>query len=323
MPKSSGWIKQHRKEIHSEIFAQSPLYYKVWQYLKMSVDRKTGALITSIGQIAQGVEWTEKGVWRTPNKRTIMRILDWMVEQNMLIKLSNGTGTTLTLTNWDTYQSAGAVKVTASAQVNAQVNAQPYYNVVQEVQEVQEEEPTNTTEADPIGQQAQASPDSNGSVTSQNQIHKPLNADFKFSHPSSAAHELYQWTNQNVLQKNTGNPQQTCKRLDVYLRTLTADQIQMHLTAVGELEDKKRSWPYVFGILDRVKADPTPPDGACPKCGVEGFGLKYRDSWEYWGGTRLAYRCKKCNHAEKSEWVAPKVAGERPTQKWENSQGRI
>ena len=111
-----GWIKDWRKSEDGPIWSMPPLYFKVWRWILYKTDRKTGILKTSINRIAEGVEWQDRECTRTPNKATILRILDWLQEQNMVSRATGGKGnaqyTKLTIIKWDTYQSKDDIEVT-------------------------------------------------------------------------------------------------------------------------------------------------------------------------------------------------------------------
>ncbi|MED1607781.1 DnaD domain protein [Cytobacillus kochii] len=117
-----GYIKDFRKELQSDVWLMSPLYHRVWQYLKYKVNHKEnkipmkdgsfltvvpGQHLTSIRTIAENVGWYERGVLKTPNPKTISGILDWLEKQKM-IEIGRGEGnrqyTLITLLNWESYQ---------------------------------------------------------------------------------------------------------------------------------------------------------------------------------------------------------------------------
>lgn len=118
----SGWIKDHRQELESDIWLMPPLYHRVWQWLKYKANHQEktiplndgskvtihrGQLMTSIRQIAQGVGWYERRTWKEPNPKTIRSILKWLELQGMItITASRGNNgyTLITLVNWDVYQ---------------------------------------------------------------------------------------------------------------------------------------------------------------------------------------------------------------------------
>lgn len=117
-----GYIKDHRKELNSDIWQMPPLYHRVWQWLKYQVNHndveipmadgtklmiRKGQHLTSVRKIARGVGYYQKGVWEEPNPKSINHILSWMVKSNM-ITISRGKDnrqyTLITVLNWDTYQ---------------------------------------------------------------------------------------------------------------------------------------------------------------------------------------------------------------------------
>ncbi|MCY6372235.1 conserved phage C-terminal domain-containing protein [Clostridium ganghwense] len=118
----SGYIKDYRKELHSEIWYMPPLYHRVWQFIKyranhekceipmMDGDKlliKRGQYLTSYRNIAKGVGWYEKLRWKEPNPKTIKRVCEWMIKKNM-ISINHGIGnrqyTLITIVNWELYQ---------------------------------------------------------------------------------------------------------------------------------------------------------------------------------------------------------------------------
>lgn len=117
-----GFIKDHRKELTSDIWALPPLYHRTWQYLKYMVNHddneipmtdgskfliKKGQHLTSLRNIARGIGWYEGAKWKEPNPKTVSKIIEWLCKNNM-IKVENGKGnrqyTLITLLNWDLYQ---------------------------------------------------------------------------------------------------------------------------------------------------------------------------------------------------------------------------
>lgn len=114
-----GWIRDHRKELESDIWMMPPLYHRVWQYLKYDVNHsdrvipntkgeklqiKKGQTVTSYQIIAEAVAWFEHGTKRVPNKKTIKSILDWLEKEEMITRISNAKGTVITLCNYGVYQ---------------------------------------------------------------------------------------------------------------------------------------------------------------------------------------------------------------------------
>jgi hypothetical protein len=61
-------------------------------------------MLTSLSAISAGVSWTEYGVEKAPNKKTIKDVLDWLRNEGAIDLESNDFGTLICLTNWNTYQ---------------------------------------------------------------------------------------------------------------------------------------------------------------------------------------------------------------------------
>ncbi|MBM7633863.1 DNA-binding transcriptional regulator YhcF (GntR family) [Geomicrobium sediminis] len=118
-----GYIKDHRKELESDIWMMPPHYHRIWQYLKYSANHqdkripfddwfitiKAGQHLTSIRKIAKGVGWYERGQFKELNPKTVSKVLEWLVNQKM-ITVSNGQSnnkyTLVTLLNWESYQTS-------------------------------------------------------------------------------------------------------------------------------------------------------------------------------------------------------------------------
>jgi DnaD/phage-associated family protein len=117
----TGYVKDYRKELISDIWKMPPLYHRVWQYLKYKVNHtfnkipmtngesfniSPGQHLTAYRTIAQGVGYYEKLKWKEPNTKTISTILSWLEKQQMItIDHGNRQYTLITLINWDFYQS--------------------------------------------------------------------------------------------------------------------------------------------------------------------------------------------------------------------------
>ncbi|WP_052098413.1 hypothetical protein [Paenibacillus stellifer] len=134
-----GWIKDHRKELESDIWRMPPLYHRVWQWLKYQVNYadaeipmsdgtkfivKKGQHLTSIRNIARAIGWHEGLVWKEPNPKTISQIIGWL-EKNGMITVERGRGnrqfTLITLVKWDFYQLDEGHVVTASTTAREQL----------------------------------------------------------------------------------------------------------------------------------------------------------------------------------------------------------
>lgn len=93
-----GWIKLYRDITTKDIYLQDPLYARVFERLIMEANHackripykggtkliKRGERLTSIRQIAEWVGWYQRGIFKTPNPKTISAILDWMVSNNLI-----------------------------------------------------------------------------------------------------------------------------------------------------------------------------------------------------------------------------------------------
>lgn len=114
-----GWIADHRKELKSDIWLMPPMYHRVWQAIKYSVNCSPakipnrdgtftellpGQHATSYRILAEKVGYYEGKKWKTPNVKTIKQILDWLVKQNMISVWGNTSGTIITVENWEVYQ---------------------------------------------------------------------------------------------------------------------------------------------------------------------------------------------------------------------------
>lgn len=115
-----GYIKDYRKELFSDIWLMPPMYHRVWQWIKYSVNHvegrqpnadgsitmiQPGQRPTSYREIARGVGYHEYGVWKEPGVKTIKNILDWLESQEMVSITRNSKGTLITVLQWGIYQS--------------------------------------------------------------------------------------------------------------------------------------------------------------------------------------------------------------------------
>lgn len=122
-----GFTRAYRKEIDSQIWLMPPIYHRVWYTLrlkaryvssvfptpkKFGIHLNPGQIITSLDQISQWVAWTEWGCEKKPNKKIIKTVLVWLQCHDMIILESNGKGTFIFITNWDTYNGVKGKEVT-------------------------------------------------------------------------------------------------------------------------------------------------------------------------------------------------------------------
>lgn len=132
MPKV-GFIKDWRQELESDIWMMPPMYHRVWQWIKYSVNHSPGRIPNSDGTftivnpgqhatsyrlIAQGVGYYSRGKWEEPNVKTVKTILDWLEGQTMITVKSNALGTLITVENWEKYQVEDIDKVTLTGELS-------------------------------------------------------------------------------------------------------------------------------------------------------------------------------------------------------------
>lgn len=136
----NGFIKKWRKEVGSDIWQMPPLYNRVWNFLLVYVEWRptifptqkrfgihvnSGQKITSLNNIADNVSWKEYGVTKTPNRKTIKKILEWLDFNEMISIESNRQGTYISICNWGKYQSDENEDETQSGQPLGQPFGQP------------------------------------------------------------------------------------------------------------------------------------------------------------------------------------------------------
>jgi len=123
----TGWVKLHRKIIESDIYVMPPLYLRVFERLLLEANHqdkeipykhlgekvatkkliKRGERLTSIRQICEWVGWYERGIFKTPNTKTIKSILDYLEAHEMIEiypRESNREGTHYRIVNYSFYQ---------------------------------------------------------------------------------------------------------------------------------------------------------------------------------------------------------------------------
>jgi hypothetical protein len=115
-----GYTKAWRKEIDSMIWKMPPIYHRVFFYLRMKVNWdfklfpsrhrlgiwvSPGMILTSYSQIAEGISFMDNNMEVVPDRKSIMRVLHWMQDHEMLSLACHTEGTTIYLNNWDTYNS--------------------------------------------------------------------------------------------------------------------------------------------------------------------------------------------------------------------------
>jgi len=68
-----------------------PLYFKVWQWLRMEADYDTRQLTTTSTYLAERIAWTERNALRVPSRKTIRTILMWLDKNSLAnVEVSGG-----------------------------------------------------------------------------------------------------------------------------------------------------------------------------------------------------------------------------------------
>jgi len=87
---------------------------------------KRGEKLTSIRQIANWVGWYQRGIFRAPNPKTISKILDWMIKNDLIEIYDKGNSqeTHYNIVNYCVYQSVDDVEGNAKVTVRGSVSKQ-------------------------------------------------------------------------------------------------------------------------------------------------------------------------------------------------------
>lgn len=148
MMSKNGYIKDYRKELESDIWLMPPLYGRVWQWIKYSVNHKdkaipqpdgtdfmvkSGQRLTSLRQMAHAVAWQEGVRTITPSAETIARIVKWLESKNMITVFRgcrDRSYTLITVVNWAFYQGGDddGVTLTGTATEHTQEHPQVLNN---------------------------------------------------------------------------------------------------------------------------------------------------------------------------------------------------
>lgn len=90
-----GWIKLHRKVLDNEIFMRDPTAWRIFEYLLLSVDRKTGSIETSKRQIAKKLKLKPS---------TVLGAFHRLATDHMIDLETDHLKSSITICNWKTYQ---------------------------------------------------------------------------------------------------------------------------------------------------------------------------------------------------------------------------
>ncbi len=135
-----GYIKLHRIIVTKDIYLKPPLYLRVFERLIIEANHrckridygkgtkliKRGERLTSIRQIAEWVGWYERGIFRTPNPKTIAEILNWLIKKEMIEIYNKGNSqeTHYNIVNYCIYQAADDNESNSQVTVNGAVRKQ-------------------------------------------------------------------------------------------------------------------------------------------------------------------------------------------------------
>lgn len=123
----------------TSLWQMDPLHHRVFTWLRLNAQHSTylfptpqpygiwvlpGQRITSIRQIAEGVQWSHYGRPKIPNTKTISAILDWLQSAELVTVFSNAKGTLICVENWHSYNGKIDEKVTAKETLQGQPNLQ-------------------------------------------------------------------------------------------------------------------------------------------------------------------------------------------------------
>lgn len=97
MKDDQGWIKLHRKVLENDIFRYDDIAWKVFMYLLLRADRKTGTVKSAYSTIAMYLD---------VSKSTIHRSISRLKKAKMVNDLRNDRYTLFTICKWSEYQGA-------------------------------------------------------------------------------------------------------------------------------------------------------------------------------------------------------------------------
>lgn len=112
-----GYILESRTVLESEVWNKPPLYFKVWNYLLLKASHKDhgnlkrGQLFTSIDEIREACSYKVGYRLKTPSRKEIYGIIDWLRsphegnnEGNMIVTTKVTHGMIVTICNFNKYQ---------------------------------------------------------------------------------------------------------------------------------------------------------------------------------------------------------------------------
>ena len=115
-----GFIKAYRKLQDSDVWEKNPLYLKVWLWLLFNADYRDGTLTCTLDHISDRVAWREGRAPKSPSRKVISDVLNWLESEKMIVKKQAGRGnrkyTAISIVNYGSYNVTEARAVTVEKQ---------------------------------------------------------------------------------------------------------------------------------------------------------------------------------------------------------------
>ena len=92
---NDGWTKLYRKTLNNEVFFRDPTAWRVFEYLMLVVDSKSGTRSCGRFQIARELKMKDT---------TVYSALKRLEKTKMINILSNNQFSDISITNWHSYQ---------------------------------------------------------------------------------------------------------------------------------------------------------------------------------------------------------------------------
>lgn len=105
--KDTSWIKLHRKVLDNVVWRFYPNAWRVFEFLLMKVDRRTGEWSGGRNQIAEAIGG---------NSNTVYKSLQRLKNEQMIDIVSNNRYSTFSICKWNEYQSSDNNQVTTEQQ---------------------------------------------------------------------------------------------------------------------------------------------------------------------------------------------------------------
>jgi hypothetical protein len=118
-----GWIKLHRKVLDNRIWRDDPTAWRLFEYLLLSCDTRTGQYTCGREQLSRAINVKPITTYKALKRLEIAQ---------MVTLVSNNRFTTVSIVNWGSYQqggnNAGNNKVTTEEQQPVTLNKNIYIN---------------------------------------------------------------------------------------------------------------------------------------------------------------------------------------------------